>query len=72
MFGVILILIGIFLLLSGLGLFAGAISKIFWPIVLIVAGILLIVKPSCCRGKKHGNCCGHSDLEDKKTDKEDK
>src|SRR5690554_6929133 len=44
--GTILVLIGVFFLLRNLGVLTGNVTRYFWPILLIIIGILILVGKS--------------------------
>lgn len=46
-FGLIIIVIGVLLLLQHFGLITGDVWSVFWPVVLILAGLVLVL------GRKH-------------------
>ncbi len=63
--GLVLIAIGIIALLIKLGLLAGSIWSYFWPIILIILGLVFIFG----RGHRHGfwrGCCWRREDEEKK------
>lgn len=82
-FGILLLLIGFFLLLNALGLLSGDFWGFFWAIILIAIGIKMIVRKghygfckSCMKGKMYekihdkmdGHCCHEHQADEKSSD----
>jgi hypothetical protein len=53
MLGVVILIIGVLILLSNLGLITGSIWGFFWPLLLVAVGLVLIFKRKSCWGKWH-------------------
>jgi hypothetical protein len=48
----VLVALGVIFLLSNFGLLPHLLVKFWWPAILIVAGILLLVRRSACKKEK--------------------
>jgi predicted tellurium resistance membrane protein TerC len=67
--GIVFIVLGLFLLLSALGIVVNVnVWSIIGAVILLAIGVKLIIKPKWCpmcsggwkmHSKMHGGCCGH-------------
>ncbi len=55
MFGLVLVIIGVFFLLKNAGIIDGGFWGYLWPILIILLGLSLADKS---KNKKDGSCCG--------------
>ncbi len=69
MFGLILVALGVLFLLKNLGLISGDVWGIFWPILLIILGLWIVIG-SFTKRKWYRNffSCGRDFWEDKRED----